>query len=272
MQGNSIARPVVRRQRDSYDVVIVGSGYGGSIAASRMARARRADGTPLTVALLERGREYLTGGFPDTPLKVVPEMQVTFHDHKEGSETGLYDLHVNDDLHVFVACGLGGGSLINAGAAVIPDPRVFDDPLWPSEVREEAGRIAGLMAAKEPVSALQGTHLGDDHLADGYARAAQMLRPAPYPESYPTPAKFKALEAMAQATGTTVKRVPINVHFGAAGPNHVGVEQSPCQGCGDCMTGCNHNAKNTLTMNYLPDARRHGAEIYTHAIVTHISK
>jgi cholesterol oxidase len=271
MQGNAIARPVVRRQRDNYDVVVVGSGYGGSIAASRMARARRADGSALTVALLERGKEYLPGAFPDTPLKVVPELQVTFHDHHEGSDTALYDLHVNDDLHVFVACGLGGGSLINAGAAVIPDPRVFADPAWPDEMREEAARISKLMADRNAGSPLQGVEFGDDHLADGFERAAQMLRPTPYPENFPKPAKLAALEAMAQATGAPCVRVPINVHFGATGPNHVGVEQTACHGCGDCMTGCNHGAKNTLVMNYLPDAKRHGAEIYTHAIVTHVS-
>ena len=272
MQSSSIARPVVRRQRDTYDVVVIGSGYGGAIAASRMARARRADGTQLNVALLERGREWLTGGFPDTALKAVPEMQISFHDRREGAETALYDLHVHDDLHVFVACGLGGGSLINAGAAVVPDPRVFADPLWPSELREEAARISTLTAARAPAQALQCVDLDDDHLADGYVRAAQMLRPAPYPRAWPTPAKLKALEAMAASTGAACARVPINVHFGAAGPNHVGVEQAPCAGCGDCMTGCNHGAKNTLMMNYLPDAKRHGAEIYTHAIVTHLTR
>ena len=272
MQGNTIARPVVRRRSDRYDVVVVGSGYGGAIAASRMARARRADGTQPTVALLERGREWPTGSFPDTALEVVPEMQVTFKDHREGSETGLYDLHVNDDLHVFVACGLGGGSLINAGAAVIPDPRVFADPGWPDEIREEAARIADLMNSAAPVAAVQNRPLDDDYLADGFARAAQMLRPAPYPSDWPTPAKLKALEAMAASTGSTVTRVPINVHFGASGPNHVGVEQTSCPGCGDCMTGCNHGAKNTLMANYLPDARNHGAEIYTQAIVTHVSR
>lgn len=272
MQGLPIARPVVRRQRDSYDVVVVGSGYGGAIAASRMARARRADGTQPTVALLERGREWPTGSFPDTALKVVPEMQVTFHDHHEGSDTGLYDLHVNDDLHVFVACGLGGGSLINAGAAVIPDPRVFADPCWPPEVREEAARIAELMGAQSPVEAVAGRPLDDDYLADGFARAAQMLRPSPYPSDWPTPAKLKALEAMAESTGAPCTRVPINVHFGASGPNHVGVDQAPCAGCGDCMTGCNHGAKNTLMLNYLPDAKSHGAELYTQAIVTHVAR
>ena len=271
MQGIPIARPVVRRQRDAYDVVVVGSGYGGAIAASRMARARRADGSQPSVALLERGREHLTGGFPDTALKVVPEMQVTFRDRHEGAETGLYDLHVNDDLHVFVACGLGGGSLINAGAAVVPDARVFADACWPGEIRAEAARITGTCEGAI-AQVLQGCALHGDHLAEGYARAAQMLRPTPYPEHLPTPPKLRALEAMARATGQPCTRVPINVHFGAPGLNHVGVEQSPCRGCGDCMTGCNHGAKNTLMTNYLPDAKRHGAELYTQAIVTHLSR
>ena len=64
-------------------------------------------------------------------------------------------------------------------------------------------------------------------------------------------------------------RTPINVTF-ADGDNHVGVEQHACTLCGDCMTGCNYGAKNTTLMNYLPDAKNHGAEIYTQTSVRRI--
>ena len=69
-------------------------------------------------------------------------------------------------------------------------------------------------------------------------------------------------------------RPPINVNFETFNENinHVGVEQHPCVGCGDCMTGCNYRAKNTVIMNYLPDAKNHGAEIFTQVSVRYLSR
>src|SRR6476469_2876494 len=68
--------------------------------------------------------------------------------------------------------------------------------------------------------------------------------------------------------------LPINVTFKEppGGINHVGVEQHACNLCGNCVTGCNHRAKNTVLMNYLPDARAHGAEIFTLAKVERVEK
>ena len=67
--------------------------------------------------------------------------------------------------------------------------------------------------------------------------------------------------------GQKFYRPPINVNFTVEGPNHVGVEQHKCVDCGDCVTGCNYAAKNTLIMNFLPDAVNHGAEIFTEVSV-----
>ena len=66
-------------------------------------------------------------------------------------------------------------------------------------------------------------------------------------------------------------RPPINVTF-KDGVNHVGVVQQACKLCGDCVSGCNYAAKNTILMNYLPDAKNHGAEIFTHLSVRCISR
>ena len=52
-----------------------------------------------------------------------------------GSRTGLYDFHIHPDINVFVGCGLGGTSLVNANVALRAEPRVFDDPRWPRELR-----------------------------------------------------------------------------------------------------------------------------------------
>src|SRR4029079_12318034 len=85
-----------------YDVVVVGSGYGGGVAASRLARMGK------RVAVLERGRELVTGEFPARFPDLRHEMQLTGKRVRTGSPTGLYDVHLGDDMHVLVGCGLGG--------------------------------------------------------------------------------------------------------------------------------------------------------------------
>ncbi len=114
-----------------YDAIVVGSGYGGGVAAARLARAG------LRVCVLERGREVETGAFPSRFPEISREFQVTGARVKTGSPTGLYDVRLGDDMHVVVGCGLGGGSLVNAGVALEPDARVFQDPVWPGQIRQD---------------------------------------------------------------------------------------------------------------------------------------
>ena len=228
--------------KDVYDVVVVGSGYGGGIAASRMARAGK------KVCLLERGREFLPGDFPDTPTEALREVQTNSAKCCTGGRTDLFDFNLNEDMNVLVGCGLGGTSLINANVSLKAEDRVFEDPVWPDEIRQ------------------------DGLIQQGYERAGAMLLPNPYPENAPKLPKLQSLEESAQAMGAHFSRLPINVNFDVDGPNHVGVEQRPCQYCGDCMTGCNYRAKNTVHMNYLPDARNHGAEIFTCTAVRYVER
>ena len=114
-----------------YDVVIVGSGYGGGVSASRLARAGK------SIAVLERGREVVTGEFPARFPDMRNEMRVTGKRMSLGSETGLYDVRLGDDMHVLVGRGLGGGSLVNAGVALRPNQRVFNDPVWPGQIVQD---------------------------------------------------------------------------------------------------------------------------------------
>lgn len=217
--------------RPHYDAVVVGSGYGGGVAASRLTRMGFA------VAILERGLEFLPGEFPDTPAKALAEFQIGGVDvGQRGAKTALFDLHVNRDINVLVGCGLGGTSLINANVSVRADPRVFDDPSWP-------------------------VGFADDDLTTGYDRAHAMLSPVPYPTSKQTPNKLKALEAAARALDATCTRPPINVTF-TERVNDAGVRQPACTLCGDCCSGCNVGSKNTTAMNYLPDAVAGGAEVF----------
>ncbi|HKP46413.1 MAG TPA: GMC family oxidoreductase N-terminal domain-containing protein [Pyrinomonadaceae bacterium] len=251
----------IQQLKPHYTVVVVGSGYGGGIAASRLSRAGQ------QVCVLERGKEFQPGDFddqhqpikpgeyPDTEAEAVREVQIDLPKLHTGSRTGLYDLRVNEDINVFVGCGLGGTSLVNANVALQADPRVFQLPEWPSEFRNNPNL-----------------------LDDGYQRAREMLKPTPYPDEtrvdFPPLAKLEALKKSAAHLNAPFYRPPINVNFDELGnnTNHVGVEQHPCVGCGDCMTGCNYRAKNTVIMNYLPDAKNHGAEIFTQVSVRYISR
>lgn len=234
--------------QEHYDVVVIGSGYGGGIAASRMARAGR------RVCLLERGREIVPGEYPDTLETATAEFQVHSPEGHIGSRTGLFDFHVNAQQNVVVGCGLGGTSLINANVSLEPDTEVFSDPRWPLGIREHR----------------------DTLLREGFERARAMLKPMPYPETAPSLPKLEANKKSAAYLGQSKEfyRPPINVTFDALpnNRNHVGVEQLPCNNCGDCVSGCNYKAKNTTLMNYLPDAWNHGAEIFCQAAVRHLQK
>src|SRR5713226_925561 len=88
--------------QDRYSVVVVGSGYGGGIAASRMARAGQ------SVCVLERGREFQPGEYPNTEPAALGEMQFDSPPGHLGSRSGLYDFRLNPSMNVFLGCGLGG--------------------------------------------------------------------------------------------------------------------------------------------------------------------
>jgi cholesterol oxidase len=230
--------------RERYEVVVVGSGYGGAVAASRLSRAGK------SVCVLERGLERHPGEYPRSESEMREATQIDSRLTHLGSHLGLYDIRLNDDLDVVLGCGLGGTSLINANVSIEPDPRVFEQPQWPEQLRNDVG--AGL--------------------DEGYERARRMLRPERYPDGSPQLAKLEALERSAKQLGHAARfeRLPINVTF-EDGPNHVGVEQKACVLCGDCVSGCNHWAKNTVLMNYLPDASDRGAEMYAGVAVRSIS-
>lgn len=221
-----------------YDVVVVGSGYGGGVAASRLARAGK------KVAVLERGQEFAIGDFPDRMIEAQEQFQVS-RDGKRvsGTPMGLYDLRLGKDIHVFVGCGLGGGSLVNANVSLPPDPRVWDDPVWPPELAQDQMR------------------------QEGFTRAMEVLRPVPY--QGPDLDKLKALGISGNVLRKDVVRPPINVTFEKQ-VNYAGVEQPGCTLCGDCCSGCNVGAKNTVQVTYLADAFHHGAEIFTEMRVTHV--
>ncbi len=231
-----------------YDVVVVGSGYGGAVAAARFAGATDARGDPLKACVLERGNEYVVGSFPNRLSDLPGYVRYSRYDDLKvkGRRDGLFDLRIGADVSVLLASGLGGGSLINAAVAERATA-ALEHPAWPKAIRADLGRY--------------------------YARAEAMLGVNGVPREYPKYRAFSEFVSGLSASGMTVEaaeptRVAISFHNRT--PNAQGVAQQPCIGCGDCVTGCNFGAKNTLATNYLPDARRKGAELYTGATVLYV--
>ncbi len=120
-----LSRPVDQIQAH-YSAVVIGSGYGGAIAAARIARAGR------DVCVLERGKELHPGEYPNSALSAAREIQVHTAKADHGSPVGLFDFQVGPDVTVLTGCGLGGTSLINASVALEPSDAIFADDRWPA--------------------------------------------------------------------------------------------------------------------------------------------
>ncbi|XP_062507614.1 uncharacterized protein LOC134184027 [Corticium candelabrum] len=231
----------IEEMKEHYTVVVIGSGYGGSISACRMARAGK------DVCVLEQGKEVVPGDYPNTLEKVLPEVKLTLPDGSlwpSGFTNGFYDITISKNVLLWKGCGLGGGSLVNSSISIKPDSRVFET--WPVELQQDMSR-----------------------LEEGYQRATEVLCPAQYPNQATKP--LKKFNSLQKASGVSVncKLAFTNTTFKDR-INDQGVHQKACVLCGDCNTGCNYGAKNTLLMNYLPDAKNHGAEIFCNVWVSDI--
>lgn len=224
-------------RRERYDFVVIGSGYGGAITAARLANA---DVNPKpSVCILERGKEWPVGSFPNSAEGYAANLRAP------GNPLGLYELLNFDQISVLKGSGLGGTSLVNANVAIRPDKEVFELGGWPKA-------------------------LTLDELAPYYATAEEALNVMAHPRAASL-AKVQALERRAAQIGGKAEHLPLAVNF-TTGPNPQGVHQKECTDCGDCVTGCNVSAKNTLYMNYLPLAQKGGAEIFTQVKVESIEK
>lgn len=230
------------KAKTHYTVLVVGSGYGAGVAASRLARAGQ------DVCVLERGKEFLPGEYPNKLADAQGAMQFNVKGGRIGAPNALFEVHVNDDQYALVGCGLGGTSLINANVSLELDKRLLEQAHWPAAFRD------------------------NPHMVDAYyERAREMLSPNPYPDTQPKLGKLEALEHSAKEMGERFYKTPINVNFEDK-TNKFGVPQPACSNCGDCVSGCNVGAKNTTLMNYLPDAVKHGAEIFTEAKVLYVER
>ncbi len=224
------------------DILIIGSGYGGSIAAHVLSSTRsKADNRELRVVMLERGKEFVPGEFPESLGDLPGEVRYYRNDHDDNEEefTGdadaLFDFRINKDVSALVANGLGGGSLTNANVALRPDKSVFNSHKWPKQLRDP-----GVLR----------THFDD----------VEKLLCVATPDKYWLPKKYTAFRTLANSISATAEPAPITVDL------------DKCTKCGNCVTGCNVGAKQTLPFTVLREAQKNGLEIYTGASVLTVQR
>lgn len=239
---------------ETCDAVVVGSGFGGSVSAYRLAEAGR------STVVLERGQAYPPGSFARNPY----EMSRAFWEPKDNLY-GLFDIRSFRKLEAIVSSGLGGGSLIYANVLLRKDERWFvhDSPL--------------------PGGGYEHWPIGREELDPHYDAVEKMLAPQPSP--YPDLPKSLALREAAGKLGLEAFAPPLAVTFappgGTAAPKQIipepsygnlhGATRLTCRLCGECDIGCNEGSKNTMDHTYLSAAKYHGADIRTLAEVTSIA-
>jgi cholesterol oxidase len=215
-----------------YDVVIIGSGFGGSVSALRLVEKG------YRVAVLEAGRRFADDEFAKTSWHVRDYLFAP-----SVGCTGIFRMTPLKDALVLSGAGVGGGSLGYANTLYQPEDEVFANSL-----------------------------ITADELAPFYDQAKRMLGVATYPAMTPADRVMRAV-ADDMGIGDTFRRAEVGVYFGAAGSGRgidapdpyfggVGPARRSCLHCGECMTGCRHNAKNTLVKNYLYLAEQAGAEVF----------
>ena len=212
------------------ELLIVGSGYGGAVAAARLAgSAGLEDG----IWMVERGSEYRPGEFPARFAELPGFVRISVADSVRGRRRGgLLDLRLDGDVAVLLGNGLGGGSLINANVMLEPEAEVFAQG-WPAGV---------------DASSMRGP----------YALAHGMLAPAPLPQQL----RLRKLELLDRLGQAPAARCPVSVAWQRAPHPISKVELHACTLCGDCMTGCNQGAKGSLDTNYLALAAARGVQMF----------
>lgn len=242
-----ISKPITSTIDSNFDCLIVGSGYGGSITALRLKEQFTKNGkADVRIGILERGKEFTPGEFPESPSRVSQEvsMSTSNQDYVIGDAARLFDVSLYDNINFLVGSGLGGTSLINANVAIKPSLDVFKQG-WPESI------------SNNPEAILPYYQLATDALETGRSTFHHN--------------KSSIFKESLSEIKNTFKPAPLNVTFNDS-VNQAGIFQPGCNSCGNCVTGCNRGSKNTLMMNYLPRAAHQGVEIFTHCNVQSIER
>ncbi len=216
-----------------HDVIVIGSGFGGSVSALRLVEKG------YDVAVLEAGKRYRDEDFATTSWRLRKFLWLP--------QLGCYGIQRIDklkDVLILSGAGVGGGSLVYANTLYEPLDPFYKDASW--------GHITDWKA----------------ELAPYYDQAKRMLGVATYPIETPADRVLRKTAADMGVEGT-FHHTPVGVLFGEPGADMgdpyfggEGPSRNACTHCGECMTGCRHNAKNTLVKNYLYLAEKHGATVH----------
>jgi cholesterol oxidase len=222
-----------------YDVVVIGSGFGGSVATLRAAEKG------YRVATLEAGRRFTNDTLPVTSWDIKDFLWAPAI-----GWMGIQKITALTDVVALGGAGVGGGSLVYANTLYTPLDDFFNDPQWSSITDWKA------------------------ELAPYYDQASRMLGVVENPTETAADVEMKAI-ADELGVGHTYHHTPVGVFFGEAGKTvddpffgGAGPRRTGCIECGNCMIGCRFNAKNRLDLNYLYLAERLGAVIFPETTVT----
>jgi cholesterol oxidase len=230
---------------EHYDVVVVGSGFGGSVTALRLTEKG------YRVAVLEAGDRFDDSDFATNNWDLKRYLFAP-----AAACYGIMRIDLIKDCLIVAGAGVGGGSLVYANTLYEPLDPFYEDPAW-----------AGITDWKS-------------ELAPYYDQAKRMLGVTTCPVTTPADDLMREV-AEEMGVGHTVHPTPVGVLFGRAGDRPgdeiadpffggVGPTRNACHNCGECMTGCRHNAKNTLVKNYLYLAERAGAVVHPLTTVTRV--
>ena len=224
-----------------YDVVVVGSGFGGSVAALRLTEKG------YRVAVVEAGRRFADDEFAKTSWDLKRYLwapQVGCY--------GIQRIHMLNDVMVLAGAGVGGGSLVYANTLYRPLKPFYADQQW--------------------------SHITDweSELAPHYDQASRMLGVVTNPTITPSDVVMRDV-AKDMGVAESFHPTPVGVYFGKPGAKAAdpyfggaGPERVGCTECGACMTGCRVGAKNTLVKNYLYLAEQDGAKVIPLTTVTSV--